>query len=245
MAAIVQFFVNDTSPAISYSPFGDTLSTPNASAGWNPYYSESGFATAQGVQGVGSSYHITSLDGASFTLAWIGEPPTTAFHDPSMLTVAAGSGIQLQGNVTNANFTISLDGTNLAEPAADISDNILATITGLPNAPHAVTLVAQIPESDPSSSIVFERAIIASTPPNFNSSTCVYILVFWPQADVCSVVNSLYELNYLNDSDVAFLGRWSFASDGNSSWHESRSVGDRATTSFRGAQTLPFHRAHK
>lgn len=198
MAAIVQFFVNDTSPAISYSPFGDTLSTPNTSAGWNPYYSGSGFATAQGVEGVGTSYHITSLDGASFTIAWI------------------GSGIQLLGNVTNANFTVSLDGTEIVDPAADIPENVLATITNLTNAPHAVTLVAQISESDPTSSIAFERAIIGSTPTNSNTST-------------------RYELNYLNDSDVAFLGRWNFASDGDSPRHESRTVGDRATTSFRGA----------
>ncbi|TEB37203.1 hypothetical protein FA13DRAFT_1705486 [Coprinellus micaceus] len=198
MAAIVQFFVNDTSPAIVYSPFGDTFSTPNTKAGWNPYYSGSGFATAQGVKGVGNSFHITSLDGASFTIAW------------------NGSSIQLQGNVTNASYTITLDGVDVSNPAADIADNVLATITDLPNAPHAVTLTAQILESDPASSIAFGRAIIASTPPNPNPST-------------------LYRLNYLNGSDVAFLGRWSFTSDENTSWHESRTPGDRATTSFQGA----------
>ena len=95
-------------------------------------------------------------------------------HD--ILTTIAGSSIQLQGNATNASYTISLDGVDVANPAADIADNVLATITDLPNAPHAITLTAQILDSDPTSSIAFGRAIIASTPPNPNPSTCVHFM---------------------------------------------------------------------
>lgn len=73
MANIVQFVVDDTSPSISYLPFGDTLSLPDRSAGWNPFFSESGFAGAQGVTGNGTSLHVTSHDGATLIVNWQGE----------------------------------------------------------------------------------------------------------------------------------------------------------------------------
>ena len=72
MADIVQLVVDDTSPEIVYSPFGDTFSTPSTLEGWNPYYSASGFVTSQGEVGNGTSFHITSLDGAVLSLQWRG-----------------------------------------------------------------------------------------------------------------------------------------------------------------------------
>lgn len=72
MANYVQFAVNDTSPTLFYSPFGDTLSTPNLSAGWNPYYTLSGFATVLGEVGNGTSLHITSNNGSFVLLQWNG-----------------------------------------------------------------------------------------------------------------------------------------------------------------------------
>ena len=73
MENFFQFLVDDTSPTISYSPFRDTLSVPNLSAGWNPYYDQSGFASSIGELGNGTSLHITSLDGASLGFQWHGE----------------------------------------------------------------------------------------------------------------------------------------------------------------------------
>jgi hypothetical protein len=70
--ADVQLVVNDTSPTIVYAPFGDTFSAPNILEGWNPYYSASGYATFQGEVGNGTSFHITSLDGAQLSLQWRG-----------------------------------------------------------------------------------------------------------------------------------------------------------------------------
>lgn len=75
MANIVQFNVDDTSPTVSYFPFGDTFSTPNLYAGWNPYYDISGFSTSLGETGNGTSMHITSRDNASFSVQWQGESP--------------------------------------------------------------------------------------------------------------------------------------------------------------------------
>ena len=72
MANVVTFTVNDTSPTILYSPFGDTLSTPNLSASWNPYYTLSGYVSAQGDVGQGTSLHITSDNGSSLVVQWDG-----------------------------------------------------------------------------------------------------------------------------------------------------------------------------
>lgn len=79
MANFVIFPVNDTSPTILYSPFADTLSTPNLSAGWNPYYTLSGFASVLGEVGDGTSLHITSNNGSFLVLQWNGMPPMS-FH---------------------------------------------------------------------------------------------------------------------------------------------------------------------
>lgn len=72
MADSTQLYVDDTSPCITYYPFGDTFGAPNTSAGWNPYYTGSGYAAFQGQIGEGTSLHRTSLDGASFSLQWNG-----------------------------------------------------------------------------------------------------------------------------------------------------------------------------
>jgi len=83
MAQVIQFFVDDTSPAFSYSPFRDTLSVPNLTAGWNPYFDDSGFPTASVQVGVGKSYHATSLNNASLSLQWKGNHHKFRDIDPS------------------------------------------------------------------------------------------------------------------------------------------------------------------
>ncbi|KAF8149484.1 hypothetical protein B0H34DRAFT_802469 [Crassisporium funariophilum] len=203
MANFVQFIVDDTSPAISYSPFRDTFSAPNLSSGWNPYYNSSGFAAAQGDVGDGTSLHITSFDGASLVVQW---------H---------GTGIHLLGNATSASYSITLDGQPFT-PAAP-SDNRLATIDGLEDAPHSVTLTAKIPSGqDPinSSMIVFDQAVIISSPASVSA-------------------NVSFKSQTLNDNDIAFLGRWSFeTAPSNASFHTSNTPGDRAVTTFNGTTFL-------
>lgn len=76
MGSIVQINVADTSPTILYFPFGDTFSTPNLTAGWNPYFNISGFNEFPGQVGQGASMHITSHDNASLTIQWQGEFPS-------------------------------------------------------------------------------------------------------------------------------------------------------------------------
>ncbi|KJA27599.1 hypothetical protein HYPSUDRAFT_51655 [Hypholoma sublateritium FD-334 SS-4] len=147
METLVTFSVDDTSPAVTYSPFRDTFSTPNLIGGWNPYFSNSGFATSQGAVGVGTSLHITSLDGAALQIQW------------------QGTGITLMGNATQANYSITLDGQLLSSPTT--ADNVLADIQSLNDTLHTVQLTAQISQSQnpPNSSmLVFDQAILFSSP---------------------------------------------------------------------------------
>lgn len=205
MANIVQFSVDDTSPQISYFPFADTLSTPNLSAGWNPYFSLSGFAAALGESGNGTSHHITSLDGASLSIRW------------------RGTGIQLQGNATNASYSLLLDGAAVKPEVFDTSNSILATIQGLPDAEHTISLTTQIPgnqDSLNSSIVVFDRAIIISTITND------------------TFPDETFTLRTLNDDDIAYLGQWSFQNSSGFSFHQSSTVGDRALATFNGTTFL-------
>ncbi|KAF8800211.1 hypothetical protein BYT27DRAFT_7200394 [Phlegmacium glaucopus] len=201
MANSVQFTVDDTSPTILYSPFGDTFSTPNLSAGWNPYYTLSGFVPAPGDVGNGTSQHITSMNGSSCAIQW------------------QGTGIQLFGNATFASYSITLDGAPFT-PAAT-SDGVLANIDGLADAPHIVVLTAETPAvQDPpdSSMLVFEKAIITSSPAPANVS---------------------FRSQVINDNDIAFLGRWSFeTAPTGDSFHTSQTLGDHAVTTFQGSTFL-------
>lgn len=73
MVASVQFSVDDSSPLLAYTPFPDTFGQANLTAGWNPYFVESGFVSAIGQTGVGQSQHITSRNGSSISLHWHGQ----------------------------------------------------------------------------------------------------------------------------------------------------------------------------
>ena len=98
--------IDDTSPTIVYTPFGDTYSAPNLSAGWNPYFSESGFATntAVGQEGQGTSFHVTSADGASMGLRWNGECPPYSPSSPIATPIpdTSSSGSSSSGSSSSA-----------------------------------------------------------------------------------------------------------------------------------------------
>ncbi|KAJ6625847.1 hypothetical protein B0H10DRAFT_1782428 [Mycena sp. CBHHK59/15] len=154
MASVVQFTVDDSSPNVEYSPFGDTLSSPNLSAGWNPYWDSPGFSSATtGATGSGTSLHITSLDGASLQIQW------------------TGTGIQLFGNVTRASYIVDVDGVAIdASTSADLSNNVLATINGLTDTNHTLLFTTQTDGPDPL--VAFDKAIISAPPSPSNVSRC-------------------------------------------------------------------------
>lgn len=71
--------VDDNSPTVGYAPFRDTLGAPNLTAGWNPYYTGSGFSSGSNSSSVvsnignGTSLHLTASDGAQVAIQWNGE----------------------------------------------------------------------------------------------------------------------------------------------------------------------------
>lgn len=74
--------IDDTSPIVLYQPFGDIFTAvPNLGAGWNQYYSISGFAQSPSGAGTsvtastvgnGTSLHLTTSDGAELRIDWNG-----------------------------------------------------------------------------------------------------------------------------------------------------------------------------
>ena len=73
--------IDDSSPVVRYSPFADTFGAPNTAQGWNPFYTDSGFATVDAGAGSaigpaignGTGLHLTACDGAVLEIDWTGE----------------------------------------------------------------------------------------------------------------------------------------------------------------------------
>ncbi|KAF4598047.1 hypothetical protein EYR38_006441 [Pleurotus pulmonarius] len=148
---VYTFDVDDISPSISYSPFADTFTTPDLLSGWNPYFTDSGFAAFQGQTGNGTSLHISALNGSSVSLQW------------------RGTGIEIRGNVTNARYAVALDGQEpqVLSPQGDT----LAKQTDLPDANHTITLTSLTTNPSISDSfIAFDKFIVTSIPVNDSSS---------------------------------------------------------------------------
>ncbi|KAL1669703.1 hypothetical protein GGF50DRAFT_123010 [Schizophyllum commune] len=147
MANVVYFNVDDTSPQIGYSPYADTLSLPDLTGGWNPYYDDSGFAHGLDGTGSGNSAHITAHDGATISVRW------------------RGTGIQLVGNATQASYSIALDGERVSSSSrkSEAANDALVTLDNLQNTDHTLTLTTNIQSSGTNSSfIVFRRCFITS-----------------------------------------------------------------------------------
>lgn len=93
------FGIDDTSPLLQYEPYGAFWpsvevrlhmnvvvppSTANGASnqtndGWVLWYSEAGFNSQEGEDGVGESAHITSKVGASVSLEFFGGPRNFLF----------------------------------------------------------------------------------------------------------------------------------------------------------------------
>ncbi|KAI9442464.1 hypothetical protein H4582DRAFT_1283548 [Lactarius indigo] len=155
MADSFSLVVNDSSPLLSYFPFSDTLSVPNFTAGWNPCFSASACSTFPGQQGNGTSFHVTSRDGAAFSVQWW------------------GNGIQLSGLVTgNITYDLQLDGlTN--STVTPSSPGILAAYDNLQPTNHTLSLTVHNPTNSSLALIAIDHALIKvnSTSPNVTFST--------------------------------------------------------------------------
>ncbi|KAA1472827.1 hypothetical protein DENSPDRAFT_206599 [Dentipellis sp. KUC8613] len=144
MADSFQLVIDDTSPVLSYYPFSDTFGVPDLQAGWNPYYTRSGFVSSPGQLGAGDSQHITSLDGAAFVLQWF------------------GSAVELYGNVTgSASYDLVLDGqTNRSITTFSSDPTLLAAYQNLPAANHTLSLIVHNPSNSTSALIVIDEAVV-------------------------------------------------------------------------------------
>ncbi|EGO26055.1 hypothetical protein SERLADRAFT_437789 [Serpula lacrymans var. lacrymans S7.9] len=133
------FFVDDDSPSLAYYPQTDYSPEPDYSAAWSLLYSLSGSASAPGQIGNGSSYHITSLDGATLQIQW------------------NGTGIDLIGSVANASLQLSLDGQLTSTPANSTS---LPSFSGLQNTNHSLLLTVTNTTTSPDSYFIFNNALV-------------------------------------------------------------------------------------
>jgi hypothetical protein len=79
------------------------------------------------------------------------------------LRTPLGSGIQVYGNATNAQYDVVVDGQNLTDYAPSASSNVLAAVSGLHQGKHSLALSVRGAASDDRSCFVaFEKLVLAS-----------------------------------------------------------------------------------
>ncbi|KAG7098489.1 hypothetical protein E1B28_000433 [Marasmius oreades] len=187
--------VDDTSPTILYFPFADTSGTPDFTAGWNPLFNS------------------TSLGGAPLNVENSTTVHVTSRNDASFLINFQGTGIQLMGSATQAQYQVSVDNNVLQTYSPDPINHILANISGLSNTNHTFILttktISNAPRNQTQSFIVFDKAIITSPVPSSN-----------------------FSLQSLADNTISFFGNWNHSNP--ASLHQSNTVKDRACASFKG-----------
>ena len=75
MAVAFQLGIDNASPTISYFPFFPNTVALNATAGWTPYYTNSGFPSTSGLVGDGTRLQISSKNGSFLSVTWFGASP--------------------------------------------------------------------------------------------------------------------------------------------------------------------------
>jgi len=85
MAVAFQLGIDNTSPTITYFPFFPNTVALNVTAGWTPYYTNSGFPSTSGLVGNGTSLQISSKNGSFLSITWFGAPPFSLPENPPHL----------------------------------------------------------------------------------------------------------------------------------------------------------------
>ncbi|KAF5385301.1 hypothetical protein D9615_001171 [Tricholomella constricta] len=136
------FTIDDTSPYLSFNPYGDGSGLSN---GWQTWYTGSQFNSAPGQASRGDSYHITSLRNASVTLQFF------------------GTGVSLFG-LTNSTLYVTIDNgprTTINAPGSPVS--LLYSNYNLTNEFHSVTLAAQPSRSvNSTQTLAFDFAVVSA-----------------------------------------------------------------------------------
>ncbi|KAG8214104.1 hypothetical protein J3R82DRAFT_10863 [Butyriboletus roseoflavus] len=140
----------------------------------------------------------------------------TSLNGASLLVTWIGMGIDIMGSVGNALYNVSLDGIP-STYSADPANTILASFDDLENTNHSLLLTTIITNTmSPDAFLSFDKARITYTSP-------------------AAFVNTTATSQAVADSDIAFMGAWSYVADSTgNSMHMSNSAGDRAETIFQG-----------
>nr|GAT61371.1 predicted protein [Mycena chlorophos] len=136
MSSTWNFTFDDTSPFLNYTDGSGS----GLGKGWTPWYSGSGFLSSPGEGGTGTSYHLTSLGGASvhFTF-W-------------------GTDVYLYGDINNSSYTVALDG-GAATSFSPSKSALLYSATGLQHETHLVNITATPTGSE---QFAFDYAVIGT-----------------------------------------------------------------------------------
>ena len=176
MAVAFQLGVDSASPTITYDPFFPNVTAQDATSGWTPYYTNSGFPSSPCLVGNGTRLQISSKNGSFFSITWFGAFSISILAPRSSKlprvcglrsidSPRTGTGIDLYGNATQAAFEVMLNSKNGARGSGDVlvgpGSNLLASFSNLALDTYTVTLTANT-SSSPSSFIAFEKAIITS-----------------------------------------------------------------------------------
>ncbi|KAH0828040.1 hypothetical protein J3R83DRAFT_3690 [Lanmaoa asiatica] len=118
----------------------------------------------------------------------------TSLNGASLMVSWNGTGIDLIGSVANALYNVSLDGMPSAY-FADPSNTILASFNDLENTNHSLLLTTIITNTtSPDAFLAFNKARITYAPP-------------------AGFVNTTATSQAVADSDIAFMGLWSYVTD--------------------------------
>ncbi|KAJ6528405.1 hypothetical protein B0H19DRAFT_1083352 [Mycena capillaripes] len=188
MASLVEFSVDDSSPTISYAPFSDTYGPPDLFGGWNPHWQDPGFSSA-----------ITGSAGPAIA--------SMSQLDPVLL-YQLGTGIELFGNVTQAAYTITIDGKPTDTSSANLRNDTLILVENLEDGDHNLTLVVQM-DTVPDGLFQFDRAVISALPS--------------PPTKQLNLTQQILGLS--------FDGAWGAV---NNNSRQSEQAGDKASTKFMG-----------
>lgn len=142
----------------------------------------------------------------------------TNLNGASFLILWNGTGIDLMGTASNASYLIALDGHTLPSASYNATDTLLASLNDLEYTNHTLLLTTAITNSNTANAyLTFTEATISYAPP-------------------ASAANTTATPYTVNDTDIAFMGRWSYVTDDTGSpMHVSTTVGDRAQASFIGS----------
>ena len=250
MDVAFQLGIDSASPTITYAPSSPNVIAQDATSGWTPYYTNSGFPSALGGVGQGSRLQISSKNSSFFSITWFGASPFPlsrkffALVTSDRLTPHPGTGIDLYGNATLAAFEVSLDrksgGSSSGNVLVNPGSNLLASFSELLLDTYTVTLTANT-SSSPSSFIAFERAVITSAVGVANLNEYVNAKKF-ATANYSFPVSLTVLSETVDDDTIAYEGLWSTLQgsviDPGRQFHATEQLGDKAQLTFNGKRRL-------